>query len=240
MSTPERAAELLKLDLFEVLGVPRTANAEEIKKGYLTSVKAFHPDRAPSNESRPAFTKAFGRIELAKATLMDPARRQRYLDELTRPAASSASDRSAAEAGFEFAKAEAYLKTNDRARAEQHIRKAVSLAPNNADYAALLVSVQATTDATPAKLAELAAELDRLVARSPDSERALFQRGQLRKRLGRTAEAMADFTRVAAINPANIDAARELRIHKMRETEKLAPPPEPKGVGGLIKRLFKR
>jgi curved DNA-binding protein CbpA len=235
MSTPERAAELLKLDLFAVLGVSRTANAEEIRKGYLAAVKMFHPDRAPSDAARLVFTKAFGRIELAKSTLMDPARRQRYVDEL---AGAPSNDRSAAEAAFEFTKAEAYLKTNDRARAEQHIRKAVTLAPNNVEYAVLLVSVQTTSDATPAKLGELAAELDRLLTRSPDSERALFQRALLRKRLGRIDEAMADFKRVVDLNPSNIDAARELRIHNMRAAEK--PAPEPKGVGGIVRRLFKR
>jgi tetratricopeptide (TPR) repeat protein len=236
MSTPERAAELLKLDLFAVLGVARTASAEEIRRGYLAAAKLFHPDRAPSDAARPMFTKAFGRIELAKSTLMDPVRRQRYLDELGGTAGGN--DRSAAEAAFEFAKAEAYSKTNDRARAEQHIRKAVSLAPSNVEYAVLLVSIQTTPDATPAKLGELLAELDRLLALRPDSERALFQRGQLRKRMGRTNEAMADFKRVVDLNPSNIDAARELRIHDMRAGEK--PPSEPKGVGGIVKRLFKR
>ena len=240
MSTAERAAELLKLDLFAVLGVSRNANAEEIKKGYFAAVKVFHPDRAPSDELRPAFMKAFGRIELAKATLMDPQRRSRYLDDLARANGGGGDERSVAEASFEFAKAEAYLKTNDRARAEAHIRNAVKLAPNNVDYAVLFVSVQLTPEATPAKVTELAAELDRLVKLSPDSERALYLRGQARKRLGRNQEAMADFNRVVAINPSNIDATREIRINAMRSQEKLAPPEEKGGLGGAIRKLFKR
>ncbi len=243
MSTVERAAELLKLDLFAVLGVSRSANAEEIKKGYFAAVKQFHPDRAPSEDLRPAFMKAAARIELAKATLMDPARRGRYLDELARQSGGSGGDdRSVAEASFEFAKAEAYLKTNDRVRAETHIRNATRLAPNNVEYAVLSVSVQLTPEAPPAKVTTLAAELDRLLKLNPDSEKALYLRGQARKRLGRTREAMADFNRVAEINPSNIDAAREIRIHAMRSQEKMAPPSsdEKSGLGGALRKLFKR
>jgi tetratricopeptide (TPR) repeat protein len=241
MSDPDRAdraAELLTLDLFAVLGVPRTANSEELKKGYLAMVKNFHPDRAPSDDVRAAFTKAFARIELAKATLMDPSRRARYLDELARPGSNSQSDRSAAEATFEHAKAEAYLKTNDRARAETHIQKALKLAPDNVDYAVLHVAVRATDAATPTLLMALATELDHLLVRAPSSERALTQRAQVRKRLGRTSEAMADFARVLDISPTNIEAARELRIHKMRAQDKPAPSDE--GLGGFFRGLFKR
>lgn len=241
MSTEARATELLGLDLFAVLGVSRNANAEEIKKGYFAAVKQFHPDRAPSETLRPVFMKAFGRIELAKATLMDPTRRQRYLGELENPGGAATDDRSLAEAGFEFAKAEAYLKTNNRAQAEEHIKRAVKLAPNNVDYAVLLVSVQLTPEASEAKVKELAAELDRIIEKNPDSERALLLRGQARKRLGQTNPAMADFGKVVALNPANIDAERELRLHRMRTQEKLAPPKKDEGgIGGALKKLFKR
>lgn len=240
MTTEARVAELLKLDLFAVLGVPRTANAEEIKKGYFAAMKLFHPDRAPSEELRPAFMKAFGRIELAKATLLDPTRRQRYLDELVNPGANAGDDRAVAEAGFEFAKAEAYLKTNNRAQAEAHVRRAVKLAPNNVDYAVLLVSVQLTPEAPEAKVKELTAELDRIIAKNPGSERALLLRGQARKRLGQTSQAVADFTKVVALNPTNIEAERELRLHRMRTQEKLAPKKDEGGIGGALKKLFKR
>lgn len=243
MTTEADIDDLLKRDFFAVLGVPRSALTDDIKKGYLTTVKVFHPDRAPTEALRPAFTKAFARIELAKATLMDPTRRAKYLDELV-GRANGGSDRSAAEASFEFAKADAYLKTNDRTRAEQHIRRAVTLAPNNVEYAVLLVAVRASAEATPDTLKELAADLDQLILKSPESERGLFHRGQIRKRLGRTSDAMKDFARVAELNPSNIDAAREVRLHKMRAQEQLAPERESErnqgGLGGFFRGLFKK
>lgn len=246
----ERAQKLLALDYFAVLDVSRTATPDDVKKAFIEAAKAWHPDRVPPglDEVRPLFGKVFARLELARATVSDPDRRARYIAELAKPTtAATSGDVSAAEAGLEFRKAEALLKKNDAAQAEQHLRRAVQLAPANAEYQVLLVWLQAKPDTSPARLRELVTDLDRLLDRDPRSERAYFYRGQLQKRLDRTKEAMADFARAAELNPSNVDAVREVRIHKMRQERAGAGPAADKsepagegGVGGFFKKLFKR
>jgi curved DNA-binding protein CbpA len=247
----ESAQKLLSADYFAALGVSRTASAEEVKKAFIEAVKAWHPDRVPPGleEVRPLFAKVFARLELARATVSDPTRRARYIDELAKPSTTaSSSDISSAEASLEFKKAEGLLKKNDVVQAEHHARRALSLAPSNVDYAVLLVWLQAKPDASLDRVRELVSELDRLIERSKESERAYFYRAQLRKRLDLTRDAMADFARAAELNPNNVDAVREVRIHKMRQergapaggAKKDAATDSDAGVGGFFRKLFKR
>ena len=240
----EAAHKLMVADHFVALGVSRTATLEEVKKAFVEAAKTWHPDRAPPGleDARPVLGKLFARLEVARATLSDPAARKQYVDDLAKPA--TASDLTSAEATMEFRKAEALLKKHDATGGEAHLRKAVQLAPRNVEYQAVLVWIHAKPDTKPERLKELAADLDRLIDRDSTSERAYFYRAQLRKRLGQLDAAHADFLRAAALNPKNVDAVREVRIYTMRKersgpaTKANASPDE--GVGGFFKKLFKR
>jgi len=61
-------------DFYEVLGVPRTASADEIQRAYRTLARTYHPDvnRDPAAEER------FKDIAEAYAVLRDPDTRHRY------------------------------------------------------------------------------------------------------------------------------------------------------------------
>lgn len=58
-------------DLYEVLGVPRTATAAEISSAYRRLVRRTHPDVGGSNS-------LFRMVQLAYETLSDPVRRAEY------------------------------------------------------------------------------------------------------------------------------------------------------------------
>jgi molecular chaperone DnaJ len=62
-------------DLYEVLGVARTATAEEIKKAYRRLARQHHPDATPDD---PAAEARFKEVAHAYEVLSDPDRRQRY------------------------------------------------------------------------------------------------------------------------------------------------------------------
>ena len=209
----ERAAKVLQADYFVVLGVPRSAGPEQIEQAYVAAAKVLHPDRG-TEELRSLLTKAFARLDQARTTLLDPAARQRYLQELTRPA--SAEQLAGAEAALEYKKGEALLKKSDHAQAEAHLKRAVGLDPEHADYRTLLAFARATPTASMQRLRELVEDLDKVLKTEDAHERAYFYRAQLKRRLGLEPEALRDFTRAAELNPNNIDAAREVRIHKMR------------------------
>ena len=64
-----------KRDFYEVLGIPRTASQEEIKKAYRKLALQYHPDRNPNNkEAEEKFKEAAEAYE----ALSDPAKRQRF------------------------------------------------------------------------------------------------------------------------------------------------------------------
>jgi len=246
----EKAQLLLLADHFTALGLQRTATTDAVSRAFVQAAKTWHPDRAPANEEmRALFGKVFARLDVARATLSDASRRQRYLEELgpgkkagpsERPA--SAMDVSAAEAQLEYKKAEALLKKNDVLGAAGHLQRATQLAPNNATYQAVLISLQAQkANTTKEQLAKLASDLDQLIGIDPKCERAFFHRGQIRKRLDRLEEANADFKRAHELDPSNVDAAREVRIFEMRKKTASQPPPPPEGgAAGFFRKLWKR
>lgn len=62
-------------DLYQVLGVPRTADAEEIKKAYRALALKYHPDRNPGDAHAEDM---FKRISAAYSVLGDETKRAQY------------------------------------------------------------------------------------------------------------------------------------------------------------------
>ncbi len=66
---------MAKRDYYEVLGIERGSNGEEVKKAYRKLAMQYHPDRNPDN---PEAAEKFKEISEAYAVLSDPERRNRY------------------------------------------------------------------------------------------------------------------------------------------------------------------
>jgi DnaJ family protein A protein 3 len=64
-----------KEDYYKVLGVPRSASAEEIKKSYFELAKKYHPDR---NKGDPNAAEKFTKIGEAYEVLSNPDKRRSY------------------------------------------------------------------------------------------------------------------------------------------------------------------
>ena len=62
-------------DYYEILGVPRTAKEEEIKKSYRKLARKYHPDLNPNNKQS---EEKFKEISEAYEVLGDPEKRQKY------------------------------------------------------------------------------------------------------------------------------------------------------------------
>src|SRR3954464_5577835 len=66
-----------KRDYYEVLGVAKSANGEEIKRAYRRLAMKFHPDRAPDGKKE-EFEVQFKECAEAYEVLSDDAKRRRY------------------------------------------------------------------------------------------------------------------------------------------------------------------
>ena len=63
------------MDYYEILGVSKTATADEIKKSYRTLAFKYHPDRNPDN---PEAEEKFKQVNTAYDILGDEAKRRNY------------------------------------------------------------------------------------------------------------------------------------------------------------------
>src|SRR4029079_3433685 len=101
---------------------------------------------------------------------------------------------------------------------------------------------------------EKIAVLDKCIRTNGNSERAYFWRGMLFKRIDDIPKALKDFKKAADLNPRNLDAMREVRLHNIRGGQSKPPPggsggggsggrtakPQPETLGGLFGKLFKK
>jgi curved DNA-binding protein CbpA len=76
----------LDKDYYAILGVPRKATDDEIRRAYRRQALEWHPDRRPSD---PRAAEHFREISEAYAVLINPARRREY-DEASRAGAAGA------------------------------------------------------------------------------------------------------------------------------------------------------
>jgi len=63
------------IDYYKILGLEKTASADEIKKAYRKLARKFHPDLNPDNEEA---KKKFQQINEAHEVLSDPEKRKKY------------------------------------------------------------------------------------------------------------------------------------------------------------------
>jgi tetratricopeptide (TPR) repeat protein len=259
----ERAAQISAQDYFQMLGLERNATPEQVQKAFFALAKVWHPDRLPPAlvDVKDACSKVFTHLTEAQATLTDPERRAEYMTLLKDGGATpddQAKIHAILDAATEFQKAEILLKRNDIAQAHELAKKAHALDPEQADYLAMVTWLDAQKPEWVGreKTLEKIAVLDRCIKLNANSERAYFWRGMLFKRIDETSKAMKDFKKAAELNPRNLDAMREVRLHNIRGGSprgQSKPPPgasgagrpsqkpaAPETLGGLFGKLFKK
>lgn len=250
----ERINSIDGQNYYDMLGVPRDAPTDGIRKQYFTLAKRWHPDRVPAEL---AFVKAdvdtiFQLLTLAHDTLTDEVKRGQYLRQVQDGGGTPAADRKLAAivtAAMEQQKAEVLMKRRDFAGAKALLERAMELNPDEPDLHASYAGCLLGLPDSDALLPEVLRRTERALATTPTHDRAHYNRGLALRRIGREREALESFQRAAASNPKNIDAVREMRLAQMRgvapqsdkdkEREKERAEEKGKsGGGGFLDKLF--
>lgn len=227
---------------FDMLGVPRDAGPDAVRKQFIQLAKRWHPDRLPAELAalRPEIEHLFHLLNGAHDTLVDEQKRANYVRNVQDGGGTPAADRKLAAvvtAAMDQQKAEVLMKRRDFAGARPLLEQALSVSPDDADlntsYAWALMNVENSGPLLP----DIVRHLDRAIALSPKHDRAHFYRGLALRRLDRESDAIASFKRAADANPRNLDAAREVRIAQMRGQLAKEAPKETKD-DSLFSKLF--
>jgi hypothetical protein len=251
----KRAEEIDRLDYFQMLGIAKDAPTTEVQKAFFALAKTWHPDKLPQElmDVKDQCSKVFARLSEAHNTLTDPQKRQKYMQLVKEGGATPDEQAQVAdvlEAVSEFQKAEFFIKRNDWAKAEEHVRRAYKLDSGQPDYIAALAWIEALKpeNQSEEQTSKRIAMLDEAIKINANCAKAYFYRGMLLKRIDKMPAAYKDFKKAVELDEHNIDAAREVRLYNMRKQPggSIPPsmrgsqqPPPPKG-GGLFGKLFKK
>jgi curved DNA-binding protein CbpA len=226
---------------YELLGVDASVEASALQAAYFQRAKRWHPDKLPAAlvDLRDGASRVFSKINEAHQVLSDATRRAEY-DQRAQLEAEEDEEQKAVrqvlESATAFQKAEIFAKKRDFSRAAELAKQAFEGDPEQAEYGAFYVwAVAQAGKVDKAGLKALLPLLDAAAKSEPQSHRVRFYRGVVLKRLGDEAKALRDFQFVAENDPKNLDAIREIRLHKMRQDD--APGDKSDGIFG---KLFKR
>lgn len=121
-------------DYYEILAIPRTATAAEVRKAYARLAKERHPDRFTDPVEKERASEFFKDLTAAYNTLGNDRNRQAYDAEIERPRAVGPEEiaNGAYETGLQL------FESRDYHGAVEHLRTAVHHMPREARYHAAL------------------------------------------------------------------------------------------------------
>lgn len=218
-------------DYYEILGVPKTASAAEVRSAYLRLARERHPDRFPDPAEKARAQDFFKELTAAFNTLSNDRSRREYDESLARPQVAVPEEmaRKAFERGMQQFDAKQYFD------AVELFRTAVQHAPEEARYhfalgLALARNPHWVREAVQA--VEKAVQLDGTKALYHVELGELFLAQGLKLRARRSAEAAL---RLAPGDERALRLAQETGAGG--EAPASGPPPAP---GGILDRLRRK
>jgi len=221
-----RARLIENQNYFEMLGLDKNAQSAEAKAEFFKLAKEFHPDRLPPELAplRPCVEVIFGYLNEAHKTLGDDEQRVAYVRSVREGGGTPAAERlmqQILDSAIAYERVQVYARKHQYDDALEVIQKILTVTKDEPDYHAmyawLLMQKFPGTDAPTTKIMEA---IDRALELHQDHEKAHACKAKMLQRMGRQAEALRHYKRVVAINPHNVEAAREVRVAAMREENK--------------------
>ncbi len=204
-------------DHFAVLGVPRTATADEVKAAFVELAKVFHPDRLPESLRHLAGkTRAiFEAVRVAYETLQNESRRGTYEATVRAEKPPPKTTNPAEEASDASKRADILLRKRDYAAAEHGYHQAFLIDPK-----ATYLAAEAWAIYMDPNRRDQAARAKQMMAdaakKDPNCDRAHYQLGVIARVEGDMDRAEKHFREAVRLNPKHPEANQELRLIQMR------------------------
>jgi len=206
-----RLAALERADHYAVLGVAAEAPPQEIRSAYYFLARRYHPDRFRSGllqDLLPRIEAYFARVTEAQNTLSDPELRRAYDEERAAGLASGeAKQDTASLARQNHARARLAIDKKQYTDAVRFLENAIQLDPRRSIYHLELGRVLALN---PRRREEAEAVLRRAAEIDPSHADVYVALGDLLRRLGRDAEATAQYEEALRWDPDHADASERL------------------------------
>jgi curved DNA-binding protein CbpA len=212
-------------DYYEVLGVPRSATASDVRKAYARIARDRHPDRFSDPAEKERAQEFFKEATAAFNTLSNERSRRDYDAELAKPKLTTPEEQAAAA----VAEAQEVLKAGNLGGAIDRVRQAVYLQPQETKYRLGLARLLAKHPQTAREGIQVLEELTR---QDPRNAAAFFDLALAYQAQGLALRARKAAEAAVAIDPGN--HALQTLLASLRPTD-----PEPgggSGLGGFLKR----
>jgi curved DNA-binding protein CbpA len=202
----------MKVNYYEVLGVERSANDQEIRDRFRKLARENHPDRYRGDDKADAERK-FQTLTEAVNVLTNPAKRRQHDDQLTGGAGRGPADFAQVAKAY-IGKGVKAFKDGDMSAAYENFDMAVKHNPQDAKAFHYLALAAARI---PAYTRQAVQAIESAVQREPMNPLYLKDAGMLCKRAGLSAKAERYFEETLKWDASNSDALNGLA--ELRETK---------------------
>lgn len=221
----------MKVNYYEVLGVPRSAGEAEIRDRFRKLARENHPDRFRGPEKEEA-ERRFQTLTEAVNVLTNPTRRRQHDMELASPSAASATDPTQIAKAYVAKGVKAY-REGDFQAAYENFDMAVKHNPNDAKA---LHSMALAAARIPAMIRQAVQAAENAVAKDGYNATYMKDAGMLCRKAGLEAKAERYLARAVEIDPTNDEARIALEdIRKGKDAKQ-----EPQKKSGVLGSLFKK
>lgn len=219
---------------FELLGVPRSADEEQVQAAFVALARVLHPDLpALRGDRRADATRAFQALTRARLTLTDPERRYEYIQTLPdEPASLGPIEPNPDLARIQMHRARQLLQRRDWASAEIVLRQADALFGEDFDAecrAELAWAIYNNPDNDALQRAQEARQfLDEVVESRKDAAavaQAHYFLAIWCKLQGEVPQVKSHLEKCLSINEKHVEAQRELRLFERRRSTSTAAAP---------------
>lgn len=214
-----RVAALRKMDLFEILGVPRNATDDQLAQAYLTLARENHPDKMfgyASAEIRQLASQIYELITYAHTILLDPEEKAKYVQEMSRGIKRDVGSGDVGKiltAEGKFQRGEELLRQGKYEEAHALFQEAVRLYSDEGEFHAYLGWSRFQMEPKNGAAVEEALEsLEKAVHLNPRSDKTYLFTGYVYKATGRSELAERQFEKAIQANPACTEALHELSL----------------------------